>query len=88
MCRRPSLGYTNELMIGGKMLRFADLVERCERCNGAGRYTEVRSQSALMRSTYEGPCEVCGGVGGKITDQGRELQKFVQFLQSHHYPQG
>lgn len=65
------------------MLRFDDLVERCVRCKGAGRYREVRSQSAFMSSTYEGPW----GVGGKITEQGRELQKFFQFLQSHRYPQ-
>jgi hypothetical protein len=69
------------------MLHFDDLVERCERCNGVGHYTEVRHQSALSRSTYQGPCEVCGGVGGKMTEQGKELERFLQFLRSHRYPQ-
>lgn len=68
------------------MLRFSDLVIRCERCKGEGHYKEIRSQSRMSTTTYEGPCEVCGGVGGEITEQGREFERFMDFLRSRRYP--
>lgn len=76
LCQRPH----NCLAENVQMSRFDDFVERCDRCQGLGQYTKIRCQNALSMSTYQGPCEVCRGIGGKITEQGIELERFLCFL--------
>lgn len=57
------------------MLRYEDLVRECRRCGGTGWYEEGDS-----RSKRSGTCPDCGGTGGWLTEQGRELAKFTDFL--------
>jgi DnaJ-class molecular chaperone len=57
------------------MLRYEDLVLECTRCGGTGWYREGDG-----RSGREGTCPNCGGLGGQLTEQGRELAKFTAFL--------
>jgi DnaJ-class molecular chaperone len=57
--------------------RLADLFTTCDRCEGTGRIREV-SGGPMMRLTREGPCEACGGEGGRMTDAGKALLEFFR----------
>ena len=59
-------------------LRYEDLVRECRRCGGAGWLKE--GADGVEGSKSKGVCPHCGGSGGQLTEQGRELAKFVDFL--------
>jgi DnaJ-class molecular chaperone len=62
----------------GPPLRYEDLVRECRRCEGSGWLKE--GVDGEEGSKAKGVCPHCGGNGGQLTEQGRELAKFIDFL--------
>lgn len=60
------------------LLRYEDLVRECRRCGGTGWLKE--DADGAEGSSAKGVCTHCGGNGGQLTEQGRELAKFTDFL--------
>ncbi len=70
-------------------LKLSDLFVQCDACAGTGSLSRGVDEEA--RQTYgsqftggEGPCEKCGGTGGKLTVAGQVLVQFVEVLKRQH----
>lgn len=58
-------------------IRIEDLWSHCAKCNGTGRIVE-RSGGFGVSSVMEQNCPDCRGKGGKITDSGNAVLKFLK----------
>jgi hypothetical protein len=66
-------------------LRFEDLYTICTSCRGGGTLTETTGSGGMygMGPTItSGPCHACNGKGGKMTESGAAIVKFLQLLRS------
>ena len=61
-------------------LKLEDLIIKCERCNATGWHKEKTGSR-----TDEGPCPDCGGVGGKYTEAGKVIKRFIQIAERNRY---
>jgi DnaJ-class molecular chaperone len=64
-------------------IKFEDLVQICQRCNGTGsvdeRYDRTESYG-MQRDSLTGTCPDCDGTRGRLTESGEALDKFFRFL--------
>jgi DnaJ-class molecular chaperone len=61
-------------------IRFEDLFHVCPTCHGAGVVKEspIHSKDA---PDHTGPCAVCGGKGGELTDSGMAIKRLLEKIE-------
>ena len=66
-------------------LKMGDLYIVCDKCKGQKNITETftRGSGLGSRATSYGPCDMCNGIGGHLTDLGKVLKGFIQKVNSH-----
>jgi len=71
-----------------KDLKLADLFVECDQCAGTGHYVwrpDPNKPRGIGQHLIEssGPCDKCGGRGGRFTQLGEVLARFAEILRQH-----
>ena len=64
-------------------IQFEDLFSMCPTCHGAGFVEESPLSAAgdrMETEPHSGPCAVCGGKGGELTDSGLAIKRLLEKL--------
>jgi DnaJ-class molecular chaperone len=66
-------------------IKFEDLWAVCSKCHGEGFVVDAPQQSAEEDKpvqAHSGPCAVCGGKGGELTDSGLAIKRLLEKIQA------
>ena len=66
-------------------IKFEDLFAICPKCHGEGFVKESPLQAAgeaTDTAGHSGPCAVCGGKGGELTDSGMAVKRLMEKIQA------
>ena len=62
-------------------IRFEDLFAICHKCRGTGFVKDAPQRIAEHKTgdeSHSGPCAVCGGKGGELTDSGLAIKRLME----------
>ena len=67
-------------------IRFEDLFAVCPKCHGEGFVNDLPAQQhaddQTIAAAHCGPCAVCGGKGGELTDSGLAIKRLMEKIQA------
>jgi len=65
-------------------IKFEDLFAICPKCHGEGFVKEAPLQVVVEVTEtggHSGPCAVCGGKGGELTESGMAVKRLMEKIQ-------